>query len=319
MMIAPDLEFRQLRYFAQVARSGGFSAAALVLDVAQPALSRQVRALEESLGVDLFHRTGRGVSLTHAGERLLERTDRILREVEEATEDLRALGAIASGSAVVGMPPTVGRVLTVPLMRGFRLAHPQIELRVVEGLSGDMADWLRTGRVDVAILFDSPRTPTVIADPVVEETLVVIGRPGSFETAEVRLTQLAGRALALPSPKHRLRRLVVEAAAQAGFVPDIALEIDSLHAMLEAARQGLGLTVVPLAAVLRDLAAGDLAAWPIVDPPLTRVLHVGTAAQRPRAIAAGKLAVLVRRQMLDMAAEARWRPVRDPATPLLGG
>jgi LysR family nitrogen assimilation transcriptional regulator len=309
MTQGPSLELRQLRYFAQVARSGGFSPAALALDIAQPALSRQVRALEQILGVDLFHRTGRGVSLTDAGHRLLERADKILRETDEAAEDLRALGAIASGSAVVGMPPTVGRVLTVPLMRRFREAHPQVELRVVEGLSGDMAEWLRTGRVDVAILFGAPRTPTVIADPVVEETLVVVGRPDSFETRDVRLTALSGRALALPSRKHSLRSLVADAAAEAGFVPQVVFEIDSLHAMLEAARQGLAVTVVPLAAVLRDLAAGDLAAWPIVDPPLTRVLHVGTAAQRPRAMAAGKLAALVRQQMLEMAAEVRWRPV----------
>jgi LysR family nitrogen assimilation transcriptional regulator len=307
MVSSDPFELRHLRAFAQVARSGGFSAAALVLDVAQPALSRQVRALENGLGVDLFHRTGRGVSLTPAGRALLERSGKILREVDAAGEDLRALGAVASGSAVVGMPPTVGRVLTVPLMRRFRDAHPQVELRVVEGLSGDMADWLRTGRVDVAVLFDAPSTPSVIADPVVEEDLMVVGPPASFPGAHVRLTQLDGRALVLPSRKHTLRELVVEAAAKAGFQARIALEIDSLHAMLEAARQGLGLTVAPLAAVSGDLAAGHLAAWPIIDPPLTRVLHVGTAAQRSQAMAGGKLAALVRQQILGMAAAAGWR------------
>jgi LysR family nitrogen assimilation transcriptional regulator len=302
-------ELRQLRYFSQVARSGGFSPAALVLGVAQPALSRQVRALEDSLGVDLFHRTGRGVNLTHAGQMLLKRADRMLQEVQEAQEELGALGPLASGSAVIGMPPTAGRVLTVPLMRQFRQSHPRVELRVVEGLSGDMAEWLRTGRVDVAILFDAPRTPTVISDTVVEESLVVVGRRGSFATPDVRLAQLTGRALALPSPKHSLRGLVVDGAAKAGFLPRVEMEVDSLHAMIEAARLGLGLTIVPLAAVIRDLAAGDLAAWPIVDPPLTRILHLGTAAQRPRAMAAGKLAALVREQMLGMAKEVGWRPV----------
>jgi LysR family nitrogen assimilation transcriptional regulator len=303
-------DLRQLLAFVQVARSGGFSAAAVVLDVAQPVLSRQVRTLEQGLGVDLFHRTGRGVSLTPAGHALIERADVILKIVDETVDDLRALGAVASGSAVVGMPPTVGRVLTVPLMRELRTAHPQVELRVVEGLSGDMAEWLRTGRVDVAVLFDAPRTASVIAEPVVEETLMVVGPPGSFPGAEVQLRQLEDRPLILPSRKHTLRELVVDAAAKAGFPARIALEIDSLHAMLEAARQGLGLTVAPMAAVRGDLAAGGLSAWPIVDPPLTRILHVGTAAQRSEAMAGGKLAALVRQQILNLAPQAQWRPVR---------
>ncbi len=303
------MEIRQLRYFVQVARSGGFSAASLALDVAQPALSRQVKALEQELGVSLFHRTGRGATLTVAGRLLLEGADAILKEAGRVTDELRALGGVAAGSAVVGAPPTVGRVLTVGLMRRFRQEHPRLDLRVVEGLSGHMADWLRTGKVDVAVLFEDPKVAAVMAEPVVEESLAAVGRPGAAPGDVLRLAELEGRPLVLPSRAHSLRRLMEEAAARAGFRLTIGFEIDSLHAMLEAARQGLGLTIVPLASVREDLARGDLAAWPIVEPEVTRVLYIGAAAQRSDGVALGRLAALVREQMLLVARDGAWRPV----------
>ena len=315
MKTALALDLKRLSSFVQVARSGGFSAAALVLDAPQPALSRQIRLLETQLGIDLFNRTGRGVSLTHAGRLLLDRAERLLREAQDTEDELRAVSAAAAGSAVVGMPPTVGRVLTVPLMRLFADQHPQVKIRVVEGLSGDMADWLRSGRVDVAILFDAPRAATVIAEPVVEERLVVLGIPGSLPGRAVRMSALESLPLVLPSPKHSLRRLVAEACSRQGFRGRVTLEVDSLHAMVEAARQGLGLTVAPRAAVRSELAAGGLQAWEIENPALTRTLHVGTAMQRSQAVASGKLAALVRRQILTMAAGADWRPApRSGAT-----
>lgn len=303
------MEMRQLRYFAQVARSGGFSAASLALDVAQPALSRQVKALEDELGVALFHRTGRGATLTVAGRMLLDSADTVLRETGRISEELRALGGAAAGSAVVGVPPTVGRVLTVGLMHSFRERHAQLDLRVVEGLSGHMADWLRTGKVDVAVLFEDPKVPAVIAEPVVEESLAAVGRPGSAPGDVLRLADLEGRPLILPSRAHTLRRLMEDAAARAGLRLTIGYEIDSLHSMLEAARLGLGLTIVPPASVRADLARGDLAAWPIVEPEVIRVLHIGTAAQRGDGVALGRLAAMVREQMLRVAEGGAWRPV----------
>ena len=129
------MEIKQLRYFVQVAELGGFTRAAIVLRVAQPALSRQVRALEVELRQPLFDRNGRGVTLTEAGKRLLAHGRGILQQVERARQDLDDQRGAVSGLLSVGLPPSVSRTLTAPLVEAFRERFAGATLTVVEGLS----------------------------------------------------------------------------------------------------------------------------------------------------------------------------------------
>ena len=169
------MDLRRLSYFVEACDRGSLTAASLAIDVAQPALSRQIRELEREMGVELLHRTGRGVAPTYAGRHLLDGARRLLAESEKLREDVRALAGATAGEAVIGMPPTVGRVLTVPLTRMLAARHPQLSLRIMEGFSGTMLEALQAGRIDLAILYENPRLALVIADPVAEEELVVVG------------------------------------------------------------------------------------------------------------------------------------------------
>ena len=140
------MDLRQLEYFVRVAELGSFTRAAQVLDVAQPALSRQVRLLEVELRQNLLLRNGRGVTTTEAGRLLLEHGRGILHQVERAREDLGRVGGSPSGRVAVGLPPTVARMMTVELTREFRRRLPHAALSISEGLSVSMQERLIAGR-----------------------------------------------------------------------------------------------------------------------------------------------------------------------------
>ncbi|HNB44131.1 MAG TPA: LysR family transcriptional regulator, partial [Burkholderiaceae bacterium] len=132
------MNLKQLEYFVQVAELGSFSRAAQVLDIAQPALSRQVRALEIELHETLLLRNGRGVALTEPGRRLFEHGVAILQHVAQAREDMGASRDEPVGRLTVGLPPSLGRRLTLPLIDRFRSGLPRARLAVVEGLTAHL-------------------------------------------------------------------------------------------------------------------------------------------------------------------------------------
>ncbi|MFM7505509.1 MAG: LysR family transcriptional regulator [Rubrivivax sp.] len=281
------MDLRQLTAFVQVAELGSFTRAAAVLRVAQPALSRQVRALEVELRQSLFERNGRGVTLTPAGTRLLAHGRGILQQVQRAVQDLEELRGAATGVLSVGLPPSLSRTLTAPLVEGFRERFPRAGVSVVEGLTHYMLEWLVQGRIDAALVYNATPSTAVALQPVLEEPLQLISargtRPG--RAAPVSLAELAGCELVIPSRPHALRMRVETALAEAGLVPRVALEIESVGAMLALVERHALHAVLAAGALADHPARGALQARPIrLGPkrPLTTSLSLATSAQRPR-------------------------------------
>ena len=142
------MNLKQLEYFVHVAELGSFSKAAVVLDIAQPALSRQVRSLETELRQQLFLRNGRGVALTDAGKRLFDHSVAVLQLMAHAREDLGASRDEPVGRVTIGLPPSIGRQLTLPLIDRFKKQLPAARLAIVEGLSTHIVEWVTTGRIE---------------------------------------------------------------------------------------------------------------------------------------------------------------------------
>lgn len=309
------LELGRLRYFLQVAESGSLSAAAVALGVAQPALSRQMRRLETELGVQLLNRTGRGVSLTPAGRRLAQGGQVLMQDAAHLEREVAGFRLAVAGEAVAGMPPTVGRILALPLTMRARERLPKVSLRLVEEFSGTMVEWLVSGRIDVGVIYGDPGVTKILAEPLVEEELAVIGRPqivGEDADEGVSRADLARLPLVLPSRRHSLRRLMEEEAARAGHGLNVVLEIDSLSSLMEAARQGLGATILPPAAVRTELAFGGLSVRRL-EPPLLRTLFLATGPRRAAAAPPAALADLIRGLMLDIAPGVGWRRLARPS------
>uniref|UniRef100_UPI00183EAE1F LysR family transcriptional regulator n=1 Tax=Ramlibacter sp. TaxID=1917967 RepID=UPI00183EAE1F len=168
------MDLKQLAYFVRVAELGSFTRAAIELDVAQPALSRQVRLLEVELRQTLLVRNGRGAVPTEAGRVLLDHGRGILHQVERAREDLGRLRGGLAGRVAVGLPSSVARVLAVPLTRVVGQAMPDARLSISEGLSGALQDALTSGRLDIAVLYNAQPSRELDITPLLEEDLLLV-------------------------------------------------------------------------------------------------------------------------------------------------
>ncbi|MFG6486915.1 LysR family transcriptional regulator [Roseateles sp. BYS78W] len=234
------MTLNQIEYFIQVAEHGSFSKAALVLGVAQPALSRQVRALETELHETLFLRNGRGVALTEAGRRLLEHGQGILHLVAQAREDLGASRNEPVGQIVVAMPPTQARMHTLPLIEGFAASCPRARLVIMEGFSTHLTEWLVSGRADLALVYNPEPLPALEILPLREESLLLLSPPDSAPAGPLTLAELSRLPLIMPQRGHVFRKRMEEAAAMAGVQLRVVWEVSSVPTILDLVAAGLG-------------------------------------------------------------------------------
>lgn len=277
------MDVAQLRTLIHVAELGSLSKAADRLNIAQPALSRQIRLLEEELGARLFVRHGRGMIATEEGEDVLRHAMRIMAELEEIRAVVSDGEAPLRGHVSIGMPPTASDVLSEPLVSAFRDAHPEATLRIVSGYSGHLFDWIQRGEIDAAILYDPRSARTLRIQPLLEEALFLIGSPdrGLSLDRPVEFAELERERLLLPSLGHGLRNLVDRYAQESGLVLDIKVEADSYSTLKSLVRHGHGVTVLPLAPIHEELKSGVLDAAPLVNPTPMRRLVMSYPADRP--------------------------------------
>jgi LysR family transcriptional regulator, nitrogen assimilation regulatory protein len=290
------MDLKQLEYFVRVAELGSFTRAAVALDVAQPALSRQVRLLEVELRQNLLTRNGRGAAPTEAGKLLLEHGRGILHQVERAREELgRVRGALA-GRVAIGFPPSVAKALAVPLIREFRQRMPEATLSISEGLSVAMHESLATGRLDIALLYNASPSPDIELTPLLEEPLLLVQRQtGKAQPAKPRpipLREVANLPLLIPSRPNAIRMLVEGEMANLGCRPKVALEVDGVAAILDLVEDGAGSAVLSRNAVATSARPHAFALRPISAPVLRSKLVMAMSSQRP--------ATLTQKAMLQM-------------------
>jgi LysR family transcriptional regulator, nitrogen assimilation regulatory protein len=254
------MDLKQLAYFVRVAELGSFTRASIELDVAQPALSRQVRLLEVELRQNLLTRNGRGAVPTDAGKLLLEHGRGILHQVALAREELgNARGALA-GRVSVGLPPSLSRLITVPLTHAFREALPHAQLTLTEGFSILMYEGLRVGNLDMAVLYNPDPSPDLETALLHEEQLVLIsarraiasgaavprGKGASKRANQpISVQEVAALPLILPSRPNAFRILIESELMAIGRKPEIVMEVDGLNAILNLVKEGLGHAVLP--------------------------------------------------------------------------
>jgi LysR family transcriptional regulator, nitrogen assimilation regulatory protein len=280
------MDLRQLEYFVRVAELGSFTRAAQVLGVAQPALSRQVRLLEVELRQNLLARNGRGATPTQAGQLLLEHGRGILHQVERAREELARVRSGLSGRVALGLPPSVARVLTVPLTRAFRQRLPEAQLSISEGLSTAMQENLHNGRLDIAVLYNpSPMSGVEHRPLVAEELLLVQPRPPGLQEdpppSPVPLQDVAALPLVIPSRPNAIRMHVEAEMASIGCQPNIALEIDGVSAILDLVADGAGCAILSRNAVMRSARPSAYVVRAICAPELHIALSTAISSLRP--------------------------------------
>lgn len=282
------MDLKQLEYFRHVAELGSFTRAAAFLSVVQPALSRQIRQLEVELGQNLFERNGRGVVLTDAGSRLLEHARGILTQIGRARQELEDQRNGDSGHLVLGLPPSLGSSVTVPLVKAFEKRLPNAALATVEGLSAYILEWLTLGRVDCALVYNASASDTVDVLPLLDDQLFLIAPldasagSKSRRSKSVTLAQLADYPLIIPGRPHAMRMAVENALASVDCKIRIAHEIECIPAVIDLVRQGHGFGVLPMNAITSTQWADEVLVKPIQSPVLKISLSIATSAQRPK-------------------------------------
>lgn len=280
------MDLKQLEYFVRVAELGSFTRASVELDVAQPALSRQVRLLEVELRQTLLVRNGRGAVPTEAGKLLLDHGRGILHQVQRAREDLGRLRGGLSGRVALGLPSSVARVLTVPLIRAFREALPEARLSISEGLSSGLQEGLVSGRLDIVVLYNAQPSREIDIAPLLEEELLLVrARPAGLHEdpppGPVTLAEIAAMPLVIPSRPNAIRMHVESEMAAIGCRPTVALEIDGVSAILDLVLDGAGCAILSHNALLHSARPSAFTAQRIGSPPLTIQLSLATSLQRP--------------------------------------
>lgn len=277
------MDIAQLKTLIHVAELGSLSKASDRLHIAQPALSRQIRLLEKELGTYLFERHGRGMLITDSGREVLAHAARIMEELESIRSSVAGGKASFRGSVVIGTTPTVAEIVTVPLVRKIKEAHPELAVRFSSAFSGYLLDWVQRGELELAISYDPQPLHTLRILPVMMENLLLVGpaSAGLRLDRPVRFDTLRTQALVLPSGRHGLRVIMDDCAEKAGVALLTSVEADSFGAMIDLVRHGFGFTALPLASIYSQIEAGVLSAAPLTDPvPMRKLVRVYPADRR---------------------------------------
>jgi LysR family nitrogen assimilation transcriptional regulator len=284
------METRRLGYFVRVAEDGSLTKAAQILRIAQPALTRQMRLLEADVGVTLFRRTARGMTLTEDGERLRAAVEGPLRELELALHGFRASSSPVVADAVLGMPASLSEILARPLALTIARDFPAVRLRIVEAPMGSLQEWLTRGMVDFALTEESSQDERVIDQRIGTLPLELVGPPDSpLPPGEpVSFAEAARLPLILTSHHMGVRGAINEAAQHSQARLNIRLEADAPRLARELVEEGLGYAVLPRRYCGDAIDSGRVQAWPLIDPVLEVAIFL--AVRRTSQVARKRLA-----------------------------
>lgn len=295
------MDLKALRAFVKVAELGNISQAAISLGLTQSSLSRIIAALEKDLGGPLFHRTGRGVALTEIGESAVGRARNLVIDSEQLVADIRESGQAPSGVVTLAVLPSVLRSIAGDLFEEVRGAYPGVILRMLEGFSGQIEEWLAEGRADIAILSRYRETHTRDEEVLTRSYLMRVGVPdGKKARRTVAFRELAKVPLVLPAAPNGLRLAVDDVARRLRVKLNVVFEADSLEAQKAiVGRQGCHAVLSPQT-ITKEVAAGVFLARRIVDPDLPRLVVMSTTTHRPLSRAAREVARIVRRLVVKV-------------------
>ncbi|MBA5608533.1 LysR family transcriptional regulator [Duganella sp. FT3S] len=307
------MELRQLRYFVAIVDHGSLSRAALVLHVAQPALTQQLRQLEQELEAQLLHRTAQGVLSTDAGKVFYQHAQAILKQVADAKSAVTQSATRPSGSVTLGLPHSISGALALPLLMAARQHYPEITLQLTEELTGNLSEQLKSGRVNLAVLFDDGQLTPFACTALAEEELRFICRADAAcapDGATITLAQALAAPLILPGLQHGVRPRIESVARTAGLTCGDVIEINSIAILKSAILAGMGATILPVAPLLDEVERGTMRSYRIHDPAISRTVVLCASKNIPLTNAAAAVSRLAVQVAAELCASGTWLGAR---------
>src|ERR1700742_2201872 len=275
------MRFRQLRYFCRIVECKSFSRAASTIHIAQPALSQQIAELEAVMGVELLHRSARGVRTTEAGEALYREATALLRQLDRIPALGRSSGGVVGGwvslgygggvqgSVSLGYATGFGPRVMTPILEACKKALPKVTLQLMAGDSGGLRDRVEAQTLDMALIFESDlQLPALSRRPLFRQRLYYVPSPQeAAASGSISLVELADRPLILATTSTVMRLPINHGFSTAGLAPNVVAEINDVPSLLAAVRAGVGAAVVANSD-LKVVGGADLPQPVLIEPPL---------------------------------------------------
>ena len=291
---AGNITLRQLGTFLELARAGAFGAAAARLGIGQPGLSRNLRQLEDELGVTLVRRHSKGLILTDKGVKLRGLTDAFFEALESLpNSDVK----VRRGSPlVIGIPESIGSLIIPSVFKAMKAREPEFNGVFVEQSSPDLVQAMEDGRLDLILSYDPPKVETITTTPLLDEDLLVIAPPSwdwSGQRGPITVRDLATLPTVLLKSDHSDRRRLAEAERQQGIRLEPVIEVGSLSVVKSLVNRGVGFSVSGALGVSSEIASGSLQSRPLGSPPLKTRLCMSVPTENASSATMVDLSILV--------------------------
>ena len=302
-------DLQRWRAFLAIAELGSLTRAALFLDSNQSQLSRHLNALERECKSRLFNRTGRGVTLSDVGLRIFPHVKALLADAQLLELEIRGEAREPAGRVTIGSLPSITNAIVSRLFKQLRLRYPDVHLKILEGSSGQVEEWLADARVDIAILYrygkSQPDDETALAT--VDSYLIGAAGDRLTSTAEVSFSALHELPFILPGAPNGLRTALDATAWLEHITLAPAIEADSLPLMRSTVAEAKLYTVLPIHAVWSEVQEGRLQAAKIVSPSLQRIVSMALAKTKGPGRAVSAVAAEIVRIVDESARTGMWR------------
>ncbi|MFE7069106.1 LysR family transcriptional regulator [Streptomyces sp. NPDC057620] len=310
------MDLKQLKAIVTVAEVGSVTRAAELLHLVQPAVTRQIRTLEQELGIPLFERTGQGMRPTEAGAIMVDRARRALGELERARAEVQPTPGAVTGIVTVGLLESTSDLLAESLVSAVAEHHPGVQLRLMTAYSGHLQQWLDDGDLDLTLLYNLDSTPSLNARPLVRERLWAVAPASAGLRADrpVPFAEAAEHPLVMPTSGHALRSLIDAAAARAGAGLNVVAQTNSMRVQKQLVRAGHGWTVLPGLGIAEDVVRGEVSAAPLSEPDVRRSIVLGTPRSGRTPPAVEVVARELVRQINSAVKQGKWPSARVDGT-----
>jgi DNA-binding transcriptional LysR family regulator len=260
------VELAQIEAVVEVARQHSFTRAAQALFLTQPTISNRIQTLERDLGCSLFERRSRGVALTEEGRAFLPHAERTLQAVRDGLEALESSREATGGRLAIGSARNIGAYVLPPILESFRRRHPGVELQIRTGRSSDVLGMLLNDEVQIGF----GRTLVhrdVRSFHIYDEEIALFVHPSHpfTDSTGVTVYEIGREPLILYDPGSTYYVMINRLCQEAGIAPRVTMQLDSIEATKKMIEQGLGVSLLPVSAVQREVEAVSLVQVPILD------------------------------------------------------